>query len=322
MKKLMDFGTPFLGTVFVLLLGLTPHASAQMGLVEHGVNRPGQDLDNFPSDSWIHCSGSCASLDKCWAYTYVKPQGQAKRGTCWIKDKAPKPRPDNCCVSGVKVMGPYELGIDRPGRNLRDGFAMTQPGSCRRECQQDPECWSWTWVKPGIQGEEGRCWLKDGTPEAKANSCCVSGIRVVAPPSSPQRTSTRPSRAAAKPKRAAPKPKRAAPKPTRTAPQPTRAAPQPTRTAPRPTRTAPRPRNDLSFTVAEKGPPRTVGVHQIIEQCRGKEVFVRKDDCRGRSLAHVAASSAGAVSLQFHADPGQRVVLCCDNEMIGLQIVP
>ncbi len=57
--------------------------------------------------------------------------------------------------------------------------------------------------------------------------------------------------------------------------------------------------------MAERGLPRTMSVHQIVDQCRNDEVFVRKDDCSGRSLAHVAASSTGAISLQFHADPGQ-----------------
>jgi hypothetical protein len=32
-------------------------------------------------------------------------------------------------------------------------------------------------VRPGIQGNSGRCWLKDSVPGAVRNNCCTSGVR-------------------------------------------------------------------------------------------------------------------------------------------------
>ena len=347
------FARPMVAAVFTMLLAVLPHAGAQMGPVEYGVDRPGKDFDSFPSDSWQQCSASCATNNKCSAYTYVKPQGQAKRGTCWVKGGVAKARKDNCCVSGIKVMGPYEPGVDRPGRDLRAGYPTKTASSCRRDCQRNSECWAWTFVKPGIQGSQAMCWLKSSSPEARASSCCMSGIRLAPTPSQgPIRTGggpkrTGPKRAAGEPTRTTP-PKRAGSRPTRASPRPSRSAGQPTRTTSpsrahsRVTRASLRlppasrdttrtnpprgsfrhhpPRNTVNFTVVEHGPPMTMSVHQIVNQCRSDEVFVRKDDCGGRSLAHVAASSTGAISLQFHADPGQQVVLCCDSERVASHV--
>ena len=137
-----------------------------MGPMEYGVNRPGEDFDSFPSGGWQQCSTSCGTNDRCWAYTYVKPRGQAKRGTCWVKDGNTKAKKDSCCVSGIKVMGPYEPGVDRPGHNLRDGYPTKLSSSCRRDCQQDPNCWAWTFVKAGVQGSEAM----SSSPKATAHA--------------------------------------------------------------------------------------------------------------------------------------------------------
>ena len=51
----------------------------------------------------------------------------------------------------------------------------------RRHANSEDQCKSWTYVKPGIQGPNARCWLKSATPGAKANNCCISGVRPVKP---------------------------------------------------------------------------------------------------------------------------------------------
>ena len=48
---------------------------------------------------------------------------------------------------------------------------------CPKACSSDTKCKSWTWVKPGIKGPEGVCFLKNGIPEKSQNECCVSGIK-------------------------------------------------------------------------------------------------------------------------------------------------
>ena len=162
-----------------------------MGEAEHGVDRPGADLRQFSATSWTQCSSSCASRDDCWAYTFERPSAAGQDGTCWLKEDATEPRQNNCCVSGIKVMGPFELGLDRPGGDMSPGFPSS-PLSCRRACQLEPKCWAWTFVKPATQSEEGMCWLKGETPEARASDCCISGIRVVAPPVGPNAPTVEP----------------------------------------------------------------------------------------------------------------------------------
>jgi hypothetical protein len=69
----------------------------------------------------------------------------------------------------------FEPRIDRPGGD----FANIQLGSlvCRSFCLQDPQCRAWTYVRPGIQAEEARCYLKNIIPPPQFNNCCVSGVR-------------------------------------------------------------------------------------------------------------------------------------------------
>lgn len=66
-----------------------------------------------------------------------------------------------------------------------DGFNM--PGSdygnfiadswvlCRNTCGGESRCQGWTWVKPGIQGPKGHCWLKDRLPNLVRDKNCNSG---------------------------------------------------------------------------------------------------------------------------------------------------
>lgn len=160
----------------ILALTLPLAAGAQMGPPEHGTDRPGKDLRSFASSRWQECSSSCASQKECWAYTFVAGSGG---GTCWLKDGATATRPLNGAVSGIKVMGPVERGLDRPGEDLHSGIPSDDPPTCLRACQGEPRCWAWTWVKPKDKGK-GACWLKGNSPAAVRNDCCFSGIRVVA----------------------------------------------------------------------------------------------------------------------------------------------
>jgi hypothetical protein len=71
-----------------------------------------------------------------------------------------------------------EIGYDRPGSDYRN-FAM-QSGSesqCQDACLRDQRCRAWTYVRPGYQGPQARCWLKGTAPGAVPNDCCVSGLK-------------------------------------------------------------------------------------------------------------------------------------------------
>lgn len=72
--------------------------------------------------------------------------------------------------------------IDMPGNDY-DNFEASSPFICRNSCGGDSKCQGWTWVKPGIQGPSGRCWLKFKLPALVKNSCCNSGPRNFIAPS-------------------------------------------------------------------------------------------------------------------------------------------
>jgi hypothetical protein len=71
-----------------------------------------------------------------------------------------------------------EPNTNRFGNDYRDiTMDIPDPALCRTECEKDPKCRAFTYVKPGVQGPKARCWLKDRVPVPTANSCCVSGVK-------------------------------------------------------------------------------------------------------------------------------------------------
>ena len=70
----------------------------------------------------------------------------------------------------------FERNIDRPGLDFRN---VPSPGAsdCSFTCQLENQCRAWTFVRPGVQGPSGRCFLKRAVPVASRNRCCTSGIR-------------------------------------------------------------------------------------------------------------------------------------------------
>jgi hypothetical protein len=71
-----------------------------------------------------------------------------------------------------------EPDSDRPGSDYRD-FDLPQPGyqACLDACANEPTCVAYTYVKPGMQGPNARCWLKSSVPNPIRSACCVSGIK-------------------------------------------------------------------------------------------------------------------------------------------------
>lgn len=76
--------------------------------------------------------------------------------------------------------GPYtELDTNRPGNDYKnfDLSPTTNANICEVSCNNDAKCIAWTFVRPGIQGANARCWLKTSVPRAYPNKCCVSGLK-------------------------------------------------------------------------------------------------------------------------------------------------
>ena len=71
-----------------------------------------------------------------------------------------------------------EKNTDRPGGDYHN-FVLTkpQPNECRKACKSDAQCLAYTYVKPGVQGAQARCWLKNTVPPPVPRDCCESGVK-------------------------------------------------------------------------------------------------------------------------------------------------
>ena len=76
----------------------------------------------------------------------------------------------------------WETFTDRPGSDYKV-FSISYETEqfvavkiCEDACKMDPNCKSFTYVKPGIQGKDARCYLKSAVPPPIKNECCTSGL--------------------------------------------------------------------------------------------------------------------------------------------------
>ena len=77
----------------------------------------------------------------------------------------------------VAAQSTFEVNVDRPGLDYRNfDLARSRPRLCQEECLDDRRCRAWTFVRPGFQGPEPRCWLKFDVPASTPSECCVSGV--------------------------------------------------------------------------------------------------------------------------------------------------
>jgi len=76
----------------------------------------------------------------------------------------------------------WETDTDRSGMDYKsfwidkDTEAFVAVKQCEDACNKDPQCKAFTYVKPGVQGVHGRCYLKKGIPSPVKNTNCISGV--------------------------------------------------------------------------------------------------------------------------------------------------
>ena len=76
---------------------------------------------------------------------------------------------------GVKpVISFPENDTDRPGSDF-ESYRMDDAHHCRAACVGDKRCQAWTFVRAGIHGPTGVCYLKRPAPPPVHNTCCISG---------------------------------------------------------------------------------------------------------------------------------------------------
>lgn len=66
--------------------------------------------------------------------------------------------------------GDYKNLVLMPGENCE---------KCMEECLKDPDCKAYTYVKPGVQGLNARCWLKSSVSTPVSDPNCTSGIKTI-----------------------------------------------------------------------------------------------------------------------------------------------
>jgi hypothetical protein len=70
-----------------------------------------------------------------------------------------------------------EANTDRPGGDYSNlSLSQARPELCAAACAEDLNCNSYTYVQPGIQGPQARCYLKWTVPAPVPNACCTSGL--------------------------------------------------------------------------------------------------------------------------------------------------
>jgi PAN domain len=165
--------------IFVLAIVMTIFSGSAFAV--DGTNLPGRDYANFPAPSAFVCRTSCGGESRCQAYTWVKPGIQGPTGHCWLKSSLPAIVKDRCCDSAPRNFISMrdlraEDKINRPGSDFKN-FVTNSWKTCEAACAEGKICLSWTYVRPGVQGPAGRCWLKNVVARPVADTNTVSGVK-------------------------------------------------------------------------------------------------------------------------------------------------
>jgi PAN domain len=93
----------------------------------------------------------------------------------WASNTSSEPLGTNVC--DVSAVTSTEPDTNRFGGDYV-GFDLGQPNPlwCSYYCSQDLRCNAYTYVPPGIQGANARCWLKDRVPATSVAPGLVAGV--------------------------------------------------------------------------------------------------------------------------------------------------
>jgi hypothetical protein len=163
--------------LFAMLLTMCPGPASAVD----GTNLPGHDYANFDAPSAWVCRTTCGGESRCQAYTWVKPGIRGPSGHCWLKSSLPNIVKDSCCDSGPRnFISQRDLRaedkINRPGSDFKN-FTTDRWSTCEAACAEEGICASWTYVRPGVQGPTGHCWLKNIVARPVPDANTVSGVK-------------------------------------------------------------------------------------------------------------------------------------------------
>jgi hypothetical protein len=140
------------------------------GGVENGYVRVGIEAGTSTRDE-ATCRSVCLIDDRCQAFSFV-----ASSGACLLKQAASSPVPSTGTRSQLLREAGLEYGVDRPGQDYTSlWLSQPNPYQCQQTCAADPQCRAFTYVEPGLQGVQAKCYLKNGVPSAGIASGVISG---------------------------------------------------------------------------------------------------------------------------------------------------
>jgi hypothetical protein len=143
------------------------------------------------------CQAKCRSDGQCTAWDYLRPGIAGPEARCFLKNKAVNQVANPCCIAGFEQHASASPAAASPANPPAAGAAPAAHGpfpntnlygadyrhlstdnsaDCQSACKKDKECLAWTYVRPGVQGPDARCYLKNKIPQSTINNCCTSGI--------------------------------------------------------------------------------------------------------------------------------------------------
>ncbi len=175
-----------IGTLWVPLDGGSYNQTLQTEVTEHEVGADkfvgGTDRGYASSQITVKCGTTETLTEKVKIHgrktakveiTYVigpleREYGRASQGLS----------PGGLLAPGAKTVT-YEPNTNRGGQDYQNfDLNSANPGLCAQECAEEKQCKAYTYVPPGVQGSNARCWLKDGVPGKTTNKGLVSGVKV------------------------------------------------------------------------------------------------------------------------------------------------
>jgi V8-like Glu-specific endopeptidase len=148
-------------------------------LQETGVDRPWSNLsvvDLSAGATAGDCALTCQASASCRAYSYVVAGAQAANPRCWLKTALPGWVPNPNVISGSVL--DTETNMSRGGQDYAvSDLSAARPELCKANCARDAACAAYTYVVPGAQGPNARCWLEQSVPGQAFNTYTTSGVR-------------------------------------------------------------------------------------------------------------------------------------------------
>ena len=111
---------------------------------------------------------------------FIAELGLERRTLLKIEQIPPLVR-NACCNSGSganirKADLKAEDKTDRPGFDINN-FTVRGWQECERACAGESQCGGWSYARAGVQGPQGRCWIKSRAPNPVVNPGIVSGVK-------------------------------------------------------------------------------------------------------------------------------------------------